>query len=99
MADPLLRLSGVSAYYGPIQALFGIDLEVQAGEIVCLLGGNASGKSTTMKVIIGTLTAVVISGLHSQRSSDPASSAPGTRTSFCRHHSASSDSCHGERGR
>src|SRR5262249_53781859 len=55
MADPLLRLSGVSAYYGPIQALFGIDLEVRAGEIVCLLGGNASGKSTTMKTIIGTL--------------------------------------------
>jgi branched-chain amino acid transport system ATP-binding protein len=57
MAEPLLRLSGVSAYYGPIQALFGIDLEVRAGEIVCLLGGNASGKSTTMKVIIGTLAA------------------------------------------
>ncbi len=55
--DPLLRLSGVSAYYGPIQALFGIDLEVAAGEIVCLLGGNASGKSTTMKTIIGTLAA------------------------------------------
>jgi branched-chain amino acid transport system ATP-binding protein len=55
MAEPLLRLSGVSAYYGPIQALFGIDLEVRAGEIVCLLGGNASGKSTTMKTIIGTL--------------------------------------------
>ena len=57
MAEPLLRLSGVSAYYGPIQALFGIDLEVRTGEIVCLLGGNASGKSTTMKVIIGTLAA------------------------------------------
>jgi len=57
MAEPLLRLSGVSAYYGPIQALFGIDLEVRAGEIVCLLGGNASGKSTTMKTIIGTLAA------------------------------------------
>jgi branched-chain amino acid transport system ATP-binding protein len=57
MADPLLRLSGVSAHYGPIQALFGIDLEVRAGEIVCLLGGNASGKSTTMKTIIGTLGA------------------------------------------
>jgi branched-chain amino acid transport system ATP-binding protein len=55
VADPLLRLTGVAAYYGPIQALFGIDLEVHAGEIVCLLGGNASGKSTTMKTIIGTL--------------------------------------------
>jgi len=57
MAEPLLRLSGVSAYYGPIQALFGVDLEVRGGEIVCLLGGNASGKSTTMKTIIGTLAA------------------------------------------
>jgi branched-chain amino acid transport system ATP-binding protein len=51
----MLRLAGVSAFYGPVQALFDIDLEVRRGEIVCLLGGNASGKSTTMKTIIGTL--------------------------------------------
>jgi branched-chain amino acid transport system ATP-binding protein len=55
MAEPLLRLSHVTAFYGSIQVLFDIDLEVPAGEIVCLLGGNASGKSTTMKTIIGTL--------------------------------------------
>ena len=55
MAEPLLRLAGVSAFYGPVQALFDVDLEVRRGEIVCLLGGNASGKSTTMKAIIGTL--------------------------------------------
>jgi branched-chain amino acid transport system ATP-binding protein len=55
MAEPLLRLSGVSAFYGPAQALFDVNLEVYRGEIVCLLGGNASGKSTTMKTIIGTL--------------------------------------------
>jgi branched-chain amino acid transport system ATP-binding protein len=55
MVEPLLRLSRVTAFYGPIQVLFDIDLEVHAGEIVCLLGGNASGKSTTMKTIIGTL--------------------------------------------
>jgi branched-chain amino acid transport system ATP-binding protein len=55
MAEPLLRLRGVSAFYGPVQALFGVDLEVHRGEVVCLLGGNASGKSTTMKAIIGTL--------------------------------------------
>jgi branched-chain amino acid transport system ATP-binding protein len=55
MPDPLLRLRGVSAFYGPVQALFGVDLEVHRGEVVCLLGGNASGKSTTMKAIIGTL--------------------------------------------
>jgi branched-chain amino acid transport system ATP-binding protein len=47
----------VSAFYGPVQALFDVDLEVHRGEIVCLLGGNASGKSTTMKTIIGTLAA------------------------------------------
>jgi branched-chain amino acid transport system ATP-binding protein len=55
MAEPLLRLRGVSAFYGPVQALFDVDLEVRRGEVVCLLGGNASGKSTTMKTIIGTL--------------------------------------------
>jgi branched-chain amino acid transport system ATP-binding protein len=55
VAEPLLRLHQVSAFYGPVQALFEVDLEVHAGEIVCLLGGNASGKSTTMKTIIGTL--------------------------------------------
>jgi len=55
MAKPLLRLRGVSAFYGPVQALFDVDLEVHRGEVVCLLGGNASGKSTTMKTIIGTL--------------------------------------------
>ena len=56
MAEPLLRLRGVSAFYGAVQALFDVDLEVHRGEVVCLLGGNASGKSTTMKAIIGTLT-------------------------------------------
>ncbi len=49
----LLELQNVDTYYGAIQAHFGISLHVNAGEIVCLLGGNASGKSTTMKVILG----------------------------------------------
>jgi branched-chain amino acid transport system ATP-binding protein len=49
----MLRLNNVVTYYGPIMALKGIDLEVRKGEIVCLLGGNASGKSTTMKTILG----------------------------------------------
>jgi branched-chain amino acid transport system ATP-binding protein len=49
----VLRLAGVVTYYGPIQILKAVDLEVRAGEIVCLLGGNASGKSTTMKTILG----------------------------------------------
>jgi branched-chain amino acid transport system ATP-binding protein len=50
---PLLELHAVDTYYGPVQVHFGITLHVQPGEIVCLLGGNASGKSTTMKVILG----------------------------------------------
>jgi branched-chain amino acid transport system ATP-binding protein len=50
---PLLRLAGVNTFYGPVQVHFDLSLEVRAGKIVCLLGGNASGKSTTMKVILG----------------------------------------------
>jgi branched-chain amino acid transport system ATP-binding protein len=51
--EPLLRLDGVDTYYGPIHILQGLSLEVQPGELVCLLGGNASGKSTTLKTILG----------------------------------------------
>ncbi|HYZ63599.1 MAG TPA: ABC transporter ATP-binding protein [Acetobacteraceae bacterium] len=51
--SPLLQLSGIDTFYGPSQVHFGLDLEVRTGQIVCLLGGNASGKSTTMKVILG----------------------------------------------
>lgn len=50
---PLLELSRVDTFYGPVQVHFGLSLSVNPGEIVCLLGGNASGKSTTMKVILG----------------------------------------------
>jgi branched-chain amino acid transport system ATP-binding protein len=51
----VLRLDAIDASYGPVRALEDVSLEVGAGEIVCLLGGNASGKSTTMKVILGLL--------------------------------------------
>jgi branched-chain amino acid transport system ATP-binding protein len=50
---PLLRLDGIDTYYGPIHILQNVNLEVRAGELVCLLGGNASGKSTTLKTILG----------------------------------------------
>ena len=50
---PLLRLAGVTAYYGAIQALKGVDLEVNQGEIVTLLGSNGAGKSTLMMTICG----------------------------------------------
>jgi branched-chain amino acid transport system ATP-binding protein len=49
----VLRLTDVHTFYGPIQALRNVSLTVQAGEIVSLLGGNACGKSTTMKTILG----------------------------------------------
>lgn len=50
---PLLELRDVDTSYGAVQVHFGISLSVLEGEIICLLGGNASGKSTTMKVILG----------------------------------------------
>ena len=49
----LLKLESVNTYYGPIHILQDLSLEVAAGELVCLLGGNASGKSTTLKTILG----------------------------------------------
>ena len=52
-ATPLLELDAVDTYYGPIHILQGLSLRVDAGELVCLLGGNASGKSTTLKTILG----------------------------------------------
>jgi branched-chain amino acid transport system ATP-binding protein len=49
----LLKLDSVTTYYGQMRILEGISLEVADGELVCLLGGNASGKSTTLKTILG----------------------------------------------
>ena len=46
--NPILELDAIDTYYGPVQAHFGLSLKVGKGEIVSLLGGNASGKSTTM---------------------------------------------------
>jgi branched-chain amino acid transport system ATP-binding protein len=51
--EPLLSLDAVDTYYGPIHILQGLSLNVRAGELVCLLGGNASGKSTTLKTVLG----------------------------------------------
>ena len=53
MTDPLLELTGINTYYGPIHILQDVNLQVAEGELVCLLGGNASGKSTTLKTILG----------------------------------------------
>jgi branched-chain amino acid transport system ATP-binding protein len=50
---PILELRNICTHYGPIQVLHNISLEIRPGEIVCLLGGNASGKTTTLKTILG----------------------------------------------
>ncbi len=50
---PLLEFRDVDTYYGELHVLKGVNYEIRAGEIVCLLGGNASGKSTTMKTALG----------------------------------------------
>ncbi len=55
MAEPLLQLRRVVAFYGQAQALFGIDLEVYPGEVVALLGRNGAGKSTTIKTVMNLI--------------------------------------------
>ena len=52
-APPLLQLRGVETFYGKIQALKGVDIDVNDGEIVTLIGANGAGKSTTMMTIFG----------------------------------------------
>jgi len=51
--EPVLQLRDVNTHYGPVQVLRGVSIEIHRGEIVCLLGGNASGKTTTLKTILG----------------------------------------------
>jgi branched-chain amino acid transport system ATP-binding protein len=51
--EPILEFKNVDTYYGNIQVLYDINLKIHKGELVCLLGGNASGKSTTLKTILG----------------------------------------------
>jgi branched-chain amino acid transport system ATP-binding protein len=53
MSGPLLSLDNVTTYYGQMRILEDVSLHVQQGELVCLLGGNASGKSTTLKTVLG----------------------------------------------
>ena len=55
MATTLLKVSRLKVSYGGIQAVKGVDFEVQEGELVTLIGSNGAGKTTTMKAITGTL--------------------------------------------
>ena len=52
----MLRLEGVDAFYGDLQALFDVSLEVEQGRVFALVGANAAGKSTTLRVISGLVT-------------------------------------------
>ena len=54
-AEPVLELRGVNTHYGAVHILKDVDLAIYPGELVCLLGGNASGKSTTLKTLLGML--------------------------------------------
>ena len=54
MSQPLLKVQGVEAFYGNIRALGGVDVDVNDGEIVCLIGANGAGKSTLMMTICGS---------------------------------------------
>jgi branched-chain amino acid transport system ATP-binding protein len=51
----MLKLTDIHTFYGPIEALRGIDLEIRQGEIVCLIGNNGAGKSTALMTISGIL--------------------------------------------
>ncbi len=53
MADSILSVRGIATFYGAIQALHGVDLEVNRGEIVTLIGANGAGKSTLLMTICG----------------------------------------------
>ena len=53
---PVLELRNVSTHYGLVSVLRDVDMEIFPGEMVCLLGGNASGKTTTLKTILGYVT-------------------------------------------
>jgi branched-chain amino acid transport system ATP-binding protein len=53
---PVLELREVTTHYGPIRVLREINIEIYPREIVCLLGGNASGKTTTLKTVLGYVT-------------------------------------------
>ena len=55
MSRPLLEVSNLETYYGPIMAIRGVSLRVQAGEIVAVLGANGAGKTTLLKTVSGAL--------------------------------------------
>lgn len=55
MSEPLLRVDGIQTFYGPIQAVRGVSLDVAPGQIVTVLGANGAGKTTVLRTISGVL--------------------------------------------
>jgi branched-chain amino acid transport system ATP-binding protein len=62
MTENVLKVAGLKVAYGGIQAVKGIDLEVNKGELITLIGANGAGKTTTLKAITGTLPASKVEG-------------------------------------
>jgi branched-chain amino acid transport system ATP-binding protein len=63
MSDTILKISGLKVAYGGIKAVKGVDLEVNKGELVTLIGANGAGKTTTLKAITGTLPPCSVEGV------------------------------------
>jgi len=63
MNDTILKIAGLKVAYGGIKAVKGIDLEVNKGELVTLIGANGAGKTTTLKAITGTLPPCNVEGV------------------------------------
>ncbi len=55
MSPPILEAKGLEAFYGPAQALFGLDFAVEEGGVTALLGANGAGKTTTLRAISGLI--------------------------------------------
>ena len=62
MSDNILKIAGLKVAYGGIKAVKGLDLEVNKGELVTLIGANGAGKTTTLKAITGTLPPCKVEG-------------------------------------
>ena len=57
MSEPILRVSNIETYYGPVAAIRGVSFDVPKGAIVTILGANGAGKSTVLKTVFGLMDA------------------------------------------